>query len=40
MDLGLSEKAKQRFRPQANSLQYVEDRNRRFNEAGRAQIHL
>jgi Ca-activated chloride channel family protein len=29
--LSLSGKAKRRFRPQAYSLQYVEDRNRRFN---------
>jgi len=40
MDLSLSGKAKRRFRPQAYSLQYVEDRNRRFNAARRAQIHL
>ena len=40
MDLSLPGKAKRRLRPQAYSLQYVEDRKRRFNAARRAQIHL
>ena len=40
MDLSLAGKAKREFRPQAYSLQYVEDRNCRFNAARRAQIHL
>ena len=39
-DLSLSGKAKWRLRPQAYSLQYVEDRNRRFNAARQAQINF
>ena len=40
MDLSLPGKAKREFRPQAYSLQYVEDRNFRFTAARRAHIHL